>query len=151
MNSSIFGIGSIVGHSTVANAVPRGRSRLGRRAAYLAVVTGILVAAPSGARAGTLATPLIYPDQNSYVVCTATNGGTTPGTVAITGHDQWGVDLKAYGQQCSDLAPGVSCSVSFDFNKDAACNFIVSGKIRAIAQVYDNSTGRTVVAVPATK
>ncbi len=151
MNSRMFGIGSIVGRSTVTDGARKGRSRLGRRVARLAVVAGFLAAAPTGARAGTLVAPLLYPDQNSYVVCTATNGGTTPGKVVITGRDAWGVPLQAYGQSCSDLAPGVSCSTTFDFNKDTSCNFEVSGKIRAAASVYDNSVGRTLVAIPATK
>jgi hypothetical protein len=146
MNSRIFGIESIVGRSMF-----KCRLRLGRRVARLAMIAGILVAAPTGARAGTLVAPILYPDSNSYIACTATNGGTSPAKVAITGLDAWGGQLKAYGQPCSDLAPGVSCTTSFAFNQDASCNFQVSGKIRAVAMIYDSSVGRTLVAIPATK
>jgi hypothetical protein len=117
-----------------------------------AIIAGMLVTTPIVAGATTLVAPMIMSQGETFMVCVATNGGTSPGHVVITAYDQSGAVISGFNFCGSgDLAPGASCYQTVPNNTRATCSFQVSGKIRAAAEALDVGTGRPVFAVPATK
>jgi hypothetical protein len=151
MNSNAFVSEPLTTVATPKTAARTRRARLGRLAAHLAVVCGIVGATPIGAGAVTLVTPLVRAAGGSFIMCTATNGGTSPGQVIITARDAAGGDITGFTFCRPELAPGASCWAYITNDTPGSCSFEVRGKIRAAAVLLEVGTGRPVVALPATK
>lgn len=117
------------------------------------LVLALLLAIPSVGDAATLLVPLLYANNNTAVSCVATNFGTKPATVAITGRDEAGNEVGAVFDSCSlgATAPGAACVATFANNQDVSCSFDAPGKVRAVATLFDSSTFRLLSVTPATK
>ena len=127
------------------------RVRLGRLATRLAVVLGIVWATPIGAGAVTLVAPLLNANGGTLIMCTATNAGTSPAQVVITGRSETGAVNTGFNFCGSELAPGASCYAYIPNDTPASCSFEVRGRIHAAAVLLDSSNLRPVLALPATK
>jgi hypothetical protein len=84
-------------------------------------------------------------------MCTATNGGTSPGQVVITGRDMSGAVNTGFNFCGPELAPGASCYAYIQNDTPASCSFEVRGRIRAAAVLLELPTLRPLMALPATK
>lgn len=139
------------------HAASTGRATARRRrgatfATWLAIACGLVAAAPLSARAATLVSPMIRADGGTFILCTATNGGTSTAHVVITRHDATGSEIAGFGScGAGDLAPGASCFGSVSNDTAASCSFEVKGKVRAAAVLVEASTQRPILTLPATK
>jgi len=151
MNSNAFVSESLTIVRTPGLGALTRRARLGRLATRLAMVLGIVAATPIGAGATTLVAPMIRADGGSFIMCTATNGGTSPGHVVITMYDVAGGVISNFDFCTGDLAPGATCYSYAPNDTPATCSFDVRGKIRAAAVLLDVGTARPLLSAPATK
>jgi len=120
----------------------------------LSVVFGSLFSIALGITpvlAGTYSTSALQGASSGTMVCTVSNVGTTAATVTVTFIDGLGNGFATTSDHCGALAAGATCFATVLPNNFVRC--VVdssSSKIRAALQFFD-STGATIVSVPATK
>jgi len=99
--------------------------------------------------AATLATPMIFVENNRAAICIVTNPATSDATVQVRGIDINGTNQVPINGTCPNAAPGTLAAGTSCWS-DVACVFEVKGKVRASIQLYD--TGNNVImGLPATK
>jgi len=115
------------------------------------VLLGIVMGSPMTAGATMLVAPFIFANDNTYITCQVTNGGTTPANVAITGRGMDGSVVAPTDDLCvGDLGPGGTCFSYFPPNVQVSCVFEVKGRVRAAGALFDKLTNRPVAIAPAT-
>ena len=113
------------------------------------LVLAALLAIPEVAGAATLIAPMVYASGSEYISCLATNSGTKPTRVTVTGRDMAGATVAAQFDVCTvDVPPGGTCAASF--GASVSCTFTSKGKLRAAVVLLDG-LGHQLGSTPATK